>query len=442
MRIFVITSGAGGMFCGSCIRDNALAAELRAQGHNVLLIPTYTPTLTDEPNVSERHIYFGGVSVYLEQHIPLFRHSPRLLDRVWDSPSVLKVLSRISISTRPAALGKMTVSMLRGEAGNHRKEFQKLVEGLRALPKPDVVALPHSLLIAAAAPIRRALGVPVCCTLQGEDLFLSGLREPYRTQSLALIRRNVATVDAFLAVSGYYAEFMGEYLRIPRAKVHVVPLGINLAGFDAPRRKAQRPFTIGYFARVTPEKSLHKLAEAYRVLRQKRGLPPARLEAAGYLGGECKRYLRGIERDLRSWGLGSEFHYRGVLNRQEKIRFLQGLDIFSVPSSYAEPKGIYLLEAMACGIPFVQPRHGAFPEILARTGGGVLFKPDNVEILADAIYALWKDPARREELGRNGSEGVRRHFAVARMASETVAVFERVLEAQSGSRATSTTGHA
>jgi glycosyltransferase involved in cell wall biosynthesis len=428
------------MYCGSCIRDNALAAELRAQGHDVLLIPTYTPTLTDEPNVSERHVYFGGVSVYLEQHSSLFRHSPRLLDRVLDSPGVLKALARISISTRPAALGKMTVSMLRGEAGNQRREFEKLVEGLRALPKPDVVSLPHSLLIAAAAPIRRALGVPICCTLQGEDLFLSGLREPYRTQALALIRRSVPTVDAFIAVSGYYAEFMAEYLSIPPAKIHVVPLGINLAGFDSRRRKAPRPFTIGYFARVTPEKSLHKLAEAYRVLRQKRGLPPARLEAAGYLGPEFKRYLRSIERDLQSWGLGGEFHYRGTLNREEKIRFLQGLDVFSVPSAYAEPKGLYLLEAMACGVPFVQPRHGAFPEILARTGGGVLFKPDNIEILADAIFALWKDPARREELGRNGAEGARRHFSVARMASETAAVFEQVLEARSASRATPAAG--
>jgi glycosyltransferase involved in cell wall biosynthesis len=436
MRIFSITSGAGGMYCGSCIRDNALAAELRAQGHDVLLIPTYTPTLTDEPNVSDRHVYFGGVSVYLEQHVALFRHSPRLLDRVWDSPGLLKALSRVSISTSPEALGEVTVSMLRGEAGNQRKEFEKLVEGLAALPRPDGVLLPHSLLIAAAAPLRRALGVPVVCTLQGEDLFLNGLREPYRTESIELIRQSVATVDAFLAVSGYCAGFMGEWLNIPNDKMHVVPLGINLSGYDAAPRQPERPFTIGYFARVTPEKSLHLLAEAYRLLRRERGLPAARLEAAGYLGGEFKSYLREIENHLRAGELDGEFRYHGTLRREEKIRFLQRLDIISVPSAYAEPKGLYLLEAMACGVPFVEPRHGAFPEILEKTGGGVLFEPGNVESLADAIHGLWQDRRRREELGRNGYEGVRRHFSVARMAGDTAAVFQRLLDGRAALRAT------
>lgn len=434
MRIFSITSGAGGMYCGSCIRDNALAAELRAQGHDVLLIPTYTPTLTDEPNVSDGHIYFGGVSVFLEQHFSLFRHSPRLLDRMWDSPGVLRALSRISISTRPEALGEMTVSMLRGEAGNQRKEFEKLVDGLAALPRPDVILLPHSLLIAAAVPLRRALEVPVVCTLQGEDLFLNSLGEPYRTESLELIRRAVGALDAFIAVSRYCAESMADWLSIPREKMHVVPLGINLSGYNAAPREPERPFTIGYFARVTPEKSLHLLVEAYCRLRKERGLPPSRLEAAGYLGGEFRNYLAELEGRLRKSGLENEFHYHGTLSREEKIRFLQRLDLISVPSTYAEPKGLYLLEAMACGVPFVQPRHGAFPEILEKTGGGLLFEPGNIESLADAIDALWQDRARREELGRNGYEGVRRHFSAVRMASDTVAVFRRILEGRTAAR--------
>ncbi len=73
------------MYCGSCLRDNALAAELLARGHDVLLTPVYTPTRTDERNVSGAHVFFGGISVYLEQHASIFRHTPRLLDRLWDS---------------------------------------------------------------------------------------------------------------------------------------------------------------------------------------------------------------------------------------------------------------------------------------------------------------------------------------------------------------------
>jgi glycosyltransferase involved in cell wall biosynthesis len=225
---------------------------------------------------------------------------------------------------------------------------------------------------------------------------------------------------------------MEDYLRIPPEKIHVVPLGINLNGYPSAPAASDpaRPFTIGYFARVTPEKGLHLLAEAYCVLRQERGLPAARLEAAGYLGAEYRDYLRDIERKLRHWGLAGEFRYHGTLDREEKMRFMQGLDVLSVPSPYPEPKGIYLLEAMACGVPFVQPRHGAFLEIVAKTGGGVMFEPGDASNLADALQLLWQDPARRIALGGSGFEGVRRHFPVRRMAEETLAVFERVAAAR------------
>jgi len=76
MRIFALTAGAANMYCGSCLRDNALAAELKAQGHDVLLMWVYTPTLVDEDNVSDGHVLFGGISVYLQQHSVLFRKTP------------------------------------------------------------------------------------------------------------------------------------------------------------------------------------------------------------------------------------------------------------------------------------------------------------------------------------------------------------------------------
>ena len=53
-----------------------------------------------------------------------------------------------------------------------RKEFDKLVDWIRAEPLPDVINIPNSLLIALAEPLKRAVDRPVCCTLQGEELFL------------------------------------------------------------------------------------------------------------------------------------------------------------------------------------------------------------------------------------------------------------------------------
>ena len=126
MRILSLTAGAGQMYCGSCLRDNALAAELLARGHDVLLQPVYTPTLTDEVNVSGSHVLMGGISVYLAQKVPLFRHTPKWLDRVWDAPGVIRAATRRAISTDPHMLGDMTVSMLRGEGGAFRKEMEKL----------------------------------------------------------------------------------------------------------------------------------------------------------------------------------------------------------------------------------------------------------------------------------------------------------------------------
>jgi len=315
MKIVYITAGAASMYCGSCLRDNALAAELLSRGHDITLVPIYTPTLTDEDNVSQERVFFGGISVYLEQHSALFRHTPWLVDKLWDSSLALKFAARRSIPVNPRLLGEMTVSMLKGEEGSQRKELLKLISWLKSEAPPDLVTLPNALLIGLAGPIREALRRPVSCTLQGEDLFLAGLQEPYRSDSLELMRSQVSDVDQFVSVSHYYAEFMSGHLGIPDDKLEVVPLGINLDGYGRVERPASRPFTVGFFARVAPEKGLHLLCEAYRRLRERGELQGAKLEVAGYLAPEHKPYLQGIEQQMKDWGLGDEFHYRGVLGR-------------------------------------------------------------------------------------------------------------------------------
>ena len=149
------------MYCGSCLRDNALAAELLARGHDVLLTPVYTPTRTDERNVSGHHVFFGGISVFQEQHAPLFRHTPRFLDRLWDSDWALRLATKRQIKVDPNKLGELTVSMLRGERGFQRKEITKLLEWLVQEPRFDVVNLPYALLLGMAEPLARALKAPI-----------------------------------------------------------------------------------------------------------------------------------------------------------------------------------------------------------------------------------------------------------------------------------------
>ncbi|HTS27028.1 MAG TPA: glycosyltransferase family 4 protein [Bryobacteraceae bacterium] len=430
MKILALTAGAANMYCGSCLRDNALAAELKRQGHDVILLPIYTPTLTDEPNVSDAHVFFGGISVYLEQHSALFRKTPWILDRIWDSRWALKLASKRNIPVNPKLLGEMTVSMLRGEDGFQGKEIRKLTAWLRLEARdalaPDVVTLPNSLLIGLARPIREAVNRPVCCTLQGEDLFLSQLPESYRSQSLDLIRANLDQIDGFVAVSEFYAEYMCRYLGIPERKMQVAQLGINLEGYTPREGTAGGGFRVGYFARVAPEKGLHVLAESYLLLRRRGELPECTLEVAGYLAPEHREYLRGVERTIAAAGFAAEFRYRGVLDRAQKLEFLASLDVLSVPGTYDEPKGIFLLEALASGVPVVQPRRGAFPEILRRTGGGLLVEPNDPSALAEGILTLYRDRDHARELGRRGAQGVREHYGVERMAARVLEVYRGV----------------
>ncbi len=415
------------MYCGSCLRDNALAGELMRKGHDVILLPIYTPTRTDEPNVSNDKVFFGGISVYLEQYVPMFRNSPRWLDRLWDSKAMLALASKRSISTSPKMLGEMTVSMLKGADGFQRKEIEKLTEWAQHETPPDVVSLPYSLLISLAKPIKAALGRPICCTLQGEDLFLEGLQEPYRTQSLELIKENVKHVDAFISVSEYYADFVPDYLGIEPEKIHVVPLGINLEGYEMRRRDPSQPFTIGFFARVAPEKGLHVLAQAYKELRTKGLLPKARLEAAGWMAPEHASYLSDIQADLKAAGLDGEFRYHGTVDRVQKINFLRSLDVLSVPATYNEPKGIFLLEAMACGVPVVQPRRGGFTEVVEKTGGGLLVEPDSVDALVEGLAKIYREPQLAQSLGSSGFDNVRKHYNVSLMADRALEVYETIV---------------
>ncbi len=429
MKILAFTAGAAKMYCGSCLRDNALAAELKRQGHDVILQPLYTPTRTDESNVSEPRVFLNGISVCLDQQAGFFRRSHPLLDRLWDAPWMLKLASQTSIRVDPHLLGGMTVSMLRGEDGFQLKEIRKLSVWLRHEAPPDVVTLPNSLLIGLARPVREALNRPVCCTLQGEELFLGQLQEPYRTQSLELIRAKINHVDGFVAVSRYSAGYWIRELGIAENRMHVVPLGINLEGYHAAERAPHQPFRVGYLARVAPEKGLHLLADSYLRLRRETDFGGALLEAAGYLAPEHRAYLRGVERRMKDAGLAAEFQYRGELDRAHKIEFLSSLDLLSVPSTNDEPKGIFLLEAMAAGVPVVQPRRGAFPEILEKMGGGILVEPDDPTALADAIYRLWKAPDHLAELGSRGAQGVRLHGSASHMAERALEAYRNILAA-------------
>ena len=424
MRIAQIAAGAAGMYCGSCLHDNTLAAAMLKMGHDVALIPTYTPIRTDEEDVSIDQVFYGAINVFLEQKSALFRHTPWLVDRLLNRPRLLQWASNRGSSVQASKLGELTLSVLQGEHGKQAKELERLVSWLRDEQHPDIVTLPNSMFLGVARRIREELRVPVLCSVQGEDLFLEQLEEPYRTEVARLMREKSRDVDGFLSMSRFYANYMADYLAVEPARFHVVPLGLKLDGHGGhPGPGEGDPFVIGYLARLCPEKGLHLLVEAVRLLAEQVGRERVLLRVAGYCGERDQEYLAGVQEQVRLWGLDDRIDVLGEIDREQKIEFLGGLHALSVPTVYREPKGLFVLEALANGVPVVLPRHGAFPEMVDATGGGLLFEPGSTEELAAGLRELMDHPERRSELGRNGKRAIHEHHSDTKMAEQTLELF-------------------
>ncbi|MBZ0115299.1 MAG: glycosyltransferase family 4 protein [Thermoanaerobaculia bacterium] len=422
MKVAYIAAGAAGMYCGSCIHDNALAAAMLRLGHDVTLIPTYTPVRTDEDSVSQDRVFYGAINVYLQLKSRFFRHTPRLFDRILDQRRLLQWVSRFAGATDARDLGDLTLAVLQGEQGPQRKELEKLSVWLQEL-RPDVVHLTNSLFLGMVHQLKADLGVPIVVSLQGEDIFVDDLPADYRQQIESEMRRRAQEVDLFIAPSRYYARVMSKRLGVDQTKIAVVPLGIQLDGYrSTPTEPAAHPVTVGFLARICPEKGLHLLVEALRQLRDQ-GDTSLRVRAAGYLGSRDEIYLAGLKRQVADWGLEDRFEYIGEIDRDQKLDFLNSLHLFALPTTYPEAKGLSALEAMASGIPTILPDHGSFPEMVAATSGGMLFEALSAGSLATTLRDLADNPQRRNELAMAGHTAVHRDFDDERMAQATLDLY-------------------
>ena len=223
------------------MHDNSLASALSQSGWDTLLVPTYTPIRTDETDVAVDQVFFGGINVYLQQKVPLFRHLPKLFDRFLDSPRLIRRVTSRAIETDPKMLGTLVVSMLRGSSGYQRKEVRRLVHWLSHDAR-DYLILSNILIGGFIPDLKRELKVPVVVTLQGDDIFLESLKEPHKSQALELIQKLDEHIDAYLVHSRFYADAMATYLGLSRDKMHITPLGIDARDFldwssSEPRRR-------------------------------------------------------------------------------------------------------------------------------------------------------------------------------------------------------------
>lgn len=385
MRIVFLTAGAAGMYCGSCLHDNAIARALIRLGHDALLVPTYTPILTDEHSAAADKLFFGGLNVYLQQLSPVFRWLPKWADGFLSQPKLVQWIASRSMGTTADKLGGLTVSMLRGRDGNQRKEVDRLCDWLED-ENPDAIVFSNLLIAGCAPTIKERIGCPIVVVLQGDDIFYSALTEPYKDQAATELRRLAQQVDRFVVHSTDYANRMAEMLGVPIEKMHVTPLSIDTSDFASmPESEAWSSQSIGYLARLAPEKGLHVLVDAFIELAQRDGDQALRLDIAGWLGPQHQAYWQEQQNKIASAGLEERVHYHGSVDRTGKLKFLSNIDLLCVPTTYREPKGLFVLEALAAGVPYVLPDHGAFPELHARHDAGHLVEPDDTAALADRL---------------------------------------------------------
>jgi glycosyltransferase involved in cell wall biosynthesis len=430
MRIASITAGAAGMYCGSCMKDNTLATALIDLGHDTILLPTYTPVKTDEPSIAVPRIFFGGVNVFLEQS-PwtrwLFRRTPRSIDALFNRRGLLNFVGGWAGKTDYSSLGALTISLLEGRHGNQRKEVDALIDWLKSEFKPDAVILTNALLSGIVPALKESLGVPVFVTLQGDDVFLNELPEAERQRCCELIRRNGESAAGYIATSRAYADLMAGYLGIDRGRIRVVYPGINLKTHGSPRAKPlEGPPVLGFFARLCPEKGFHNLVDAYIQLRKMPGTPTVKLRYGGWHGPRHREYLDEQNRKLAEAGYAGDVEHVKCPDLPSKRRFFEGIDVLSVPAEFHEPKGLYIQEAWANGVPVVQPASGSFPELIEATGGGRLVPPGDAPALAHALQELLMDRGRAAELGRRGYEGLANGFTARHMAQATLEVLNSV----------------
>ena len=421
MRLVHLTAGTGSFFCGTCLRDHALVKALRRLGHDALLVPMYLPLVLDDSGRSDgTPLFFGGINVYLQQKLAVFRHTPQWLDKFFDSPGLLRQAGKRAGMTDPRELGEMTLSMIKGEHGYQVKELDKLIRWLID-EKPDVVCLSNSLLIGLAHRIREELRIPIICSLQGEDAFLDSLPEPYREQCWRLVQEHSADVNRFVAPSRYYGTLMQERLRLDADKTAVIYNGIDLEGFAPAQAPPQFP-TVGFLARMCREKGLDTVVEAFRKLASR--VPRARLKVGGSQTDADRSFVNDLKGKLEQAGIANAVEFRPNLTHTEKQQLLREVTILSVPTHSGEAFGLFVIEALAAGVPVVQPASGAFPELVELTGGGVLHAPGDADSLADALERLLLDPALAAQLARRGREVVLAHFTSDAMAGN----FDKLLQ--------------
>jgi len=427
MRIaYIVPSSGGSFYCGNCIRDLNLIEGLKQLGEEVVVVPMYLP-LDESELQADTQVFYGAVGLYLRQRLPWLRRAPDWIDRALDSGPLLNIAAGLAGSTRASGLGEMTLSMLRGETGGQAQELEQLVTALKDEVKPEVVHLSNALLLGTVRRVKAETSAAVVCTLEDEDTWIDALDPEQAREARRLMVEASAHVEIVLPVSRYYAEFFSSYAPLKAKRTEVIPVGLDI-GDTAPETAFGGPPTVGFLSRMCAESGLEILVDAVAEVRRDPALGELRLWITGGSTGDDRAFLRRLRGRIRKADMDRDAHFFDDFSTSSRKRFIRGLTLLSVPSTRPTAFGLYLLEAMAAGVPVVQPEIGSYPEIIQDTGGGILYRPNDSPTLAAHIRSLLLDREKMAALSTSGRRSVGKIYSLEAVARKLATVYRKSME--------------
>lgn len=426
MNIIQIIPGSGGSFyCGNCLRDSKYFNALRAEGHQVTKIPMYLPLFADEHDISEIPIFYGAISLYLKQIYPIFRKAPEWVDKLLNSKPMMKMAASMAGSTRAKGLEDMTMSMLLGEEGEQKEELEHMVNWIAEHCKPDVIHISNALLLGLARRLKEKIGVPILCTLQDEDVWIDPMQPKFQQKIWDTMHERAQDVDMLVSVSDYFAGIMKKRMNLADYKISTIHLGVDVEDYQyVPVKEKER--NVGYISRMCHKDGFDIVVDAFIELKKKPGFEDVKLIATGGSTGDDTKFNKEQKQKLKANNLLEQFEVLPDFEGSEVNDFFAKVSMVSVPVRIGEAFGMYLLEAMASGVPVVQPALGAFPEIVEISGGGVTYLPNTPEKLSETWAELLNDPDKLEQLSLAGLKGTREKFNIHNHAEEIVGLYENL----------------
>ncbi len=430
MKIVHIIPGSGGSFyCGNCLRDSKYVKALKDLGHQVVKVPMYLPLFDDAHDLNDVPVFYGAVNLYLKQRFPFFRHMPAFVEHALDSKSVLHMAARKAGSTRAKGLEEMTVSMLLGEEGQQKEELERMVDWLVHESKPDVIHLSNALLLGLVRRIKQKMDIPVVCSLQDEDVWVDVMTDKYRSEVWDLMSERGREVDAFISVSDYYAAEIRQKMTVRGEQLFTVHIGVDAADYF-PEEITRKEPVIGFLSRLCEENGLAVLVDAFILLKQNEVYGEVKLKLTGGNTADDVHFIKEQKSKIINAGLEKMVLWVDEFEGEERQAFFDSVTVISVPVLNGEAFGLYQLEAMASGIPMVQPSLGAFPEVIGLSGGGLVYSPNDAASLAQALGSVILDTEKLQELSVAGLAGVQQHFDIHEQAKKMVRVYEHVSKIQ------------